>query len=559
MKQIIANLLLKELKTLKLKLKLTKKQIENLIEVPPNEEFGDYSFPCFQLAKTLKKNPVDIATNLQTSLDKIKKPKQISAIQAVGPYINFFIDKKILAETIIKQILSKKQNYSKPPKTTNKKVLIEHTSINPNASPHIGRIRNSLIGDSIKRILEFQGYKTEVHYYVNDVSKQIALLTLSNKIKKFPDLLSEYIRLSKKIKNKKVENKVFQILNKLESGDKKTKASFKKIVDIAVKGQKKILENLDIKFDYFDYESDFVKQGAEIIADLKKTGKLFKDKQNRFVLNQEGYGLESKMKFPYLVLTRNDGTGLYPLRDIAYTLYKIKRIKDNIIILGEDQKLYFQQIKVALALLKKPAPKPVHYSFVLIQLKSGKNKISTREGKFVLFEDFLKQAETKAQHEMKKRKTAGDPKKIAIAAVKYAILRNEPNKNILFNLNDALSFTGDTGPYLLYSYARAKSILRKAKQKKPRAKSKIPTYEETNLIKKLANFPEIINQAFKKLAPNIIANYCFQLAQTFNEFYQKNQVLGSEEENFRLSLVKAFTIIIKQALSLLGIYVLERM
>ncbi len=537
MKQNIVNLLSKHIK-------LRKEEILSLIETPPAEEFGDYSFPCFVLAKIMKKNPVDIATELA---NKIKKTKSVSAVEAKGPYLNFFIDKKELAKLALKTI--------KKTKKKNKKILIEHTSINPNASPHVGRIRNSLIGDSIKKILEYKGYKTETHFYVNDISKQIALLTLSSKIKKFENLLTEYIRLSKQLTS--LEPKVFQILNKFEAGDKKTKTKFKKIVDIAIKGQKKILEQINIKFDYFDYESSFLKDSKKVLAELKKTGKLFKDKENRLVLDEQGQGIDEKMKAPYLVLTRNDGTGLYPLRDIAYTLYKLKK-GENIIILGEDQKLYFQQIKIALKFLKKPAPKPIHYSFVLIQTKEGNKKMQTRAGNLVLFEDFLEEAVKKAKKEMDQRKTKGDAKTVAIAAVKYALLKNEPNRNIIFNLDESLNFTGDTGPYLLYSYARASSILRKSKSKK-KLFFHTPSYHETRLIKEILTFQETVEAAYKSFNPSLIANYSFELAQIFNEFYQKERVIGSKEEAFRLALVQAFRQTLKQALSLLGIDVLERM
>lgn len=538
MKQAIINLLAKEVK-------LKKPEIESLIEVPPNSEFGDYAFPCFILAKKQKKNPIEIAANLKS---KLKLTKDIQKIEVKGPYLNFFINKKTLAVNILK-------NINKKPKKQNRKILIEHTSINPNASPHVGRIRNSLIGDSIKRILQYQGNKIKTHYYVNDVSKQVAILTLSKKIKKFSDLLSEYIRLSKKPDKDK---QLFEILKKLEQGDKKTKAKFKKIVNIAVKGQKKILEDIDINFDYFDYESSYLKEQKKILQQLKKTKKLFKDKQGRQVLNQSNQGLEKKMKAPYLVLTRADNTGLYPLRDIAYTIYKMKKTKDNIIILGEDQKLYFEQLKIALKFLKQKAPKPVHYSFVLIQTKKGKGKMSTRKGNLVLFEDFINEAIKKAKKEIKKRKTKGDAKKVAIAAVKYAILKNSPDKNIIFNLEQALSFEGDTGPYLLYSYARASSILRKAKFK---AGKKILDLkeQEINLIKKLSQFSEIAEKASLTLNPALIANYSFQLAQIFNEFYHFCPVIKSRQKSFRLSLVQAFRIVMKNSLSLLGVEVLEEM
>ncbi len=525
---------------------LKKSEIENLIEIPLNEQFGDYAFPCFSLSKKLRKNPKEIA---QKIAKKIKPNNIIEKISAVGPYINFSINKKKLAEQVIKI----NADYGK--KRGKGKILLEHTSVNPNASPHVGRTRNSIIGDSIKRILQFTGNKVETHYYINDVSKQIAMLALVFKKDSFDSLLRKYVEISKKIeKNPRLEQKVFSLLHKFEKGDKRTTALFKRIVDTAIKGQKKLFSELGIEFDYFDYESRYIPSGKRILKDLEKTSKLFKDEQGRFVLNQKGTKVENQMKFPVLVLTRSDGTGLYPLRDLSYTIDKGKKGK-NIIVLGEDQKLYFQQLSEALRLLKKPSPQVVHYSFVLLK---GVGKMATRRGEVVLLSEFLRGAEKKAKQEISKRKTKGDPKKIAISAIKYSMLRNENNKNITFDLASSLSFEGDTGPYLQYSYARASSILRKAKSKPKSAVSSL-TESEVKLVKKIADFPRQISLAEKQLNPSIIANYGFQLAQTFNEFYHSCKVIKSENEAFRLKLVQAFRITIKNALYLLGIDVMEEM
>jgi len=527
---------------------LSKKEVENLLETPI-ENFGDYAFPCFTLSKKLKKNPNEIAKNIAS---KLKSVKEIEKIQAIGPYINFFMNKKLMAEQIIKI----NENYGR--KKGKEKILLEHTSVNPNASPHVGRARNSIIGDSIKRILQFSGYKIETHYYINDVSKQIAMLALIFKpTDDFNNLLKKYIEITKKIeKTPELEKKVFELLHKFEHKDRKTTLLFKKIVDIAVRGQKNIFSELGIEFDYFDYESRYIETGKKILKELEQTGKLFQDKEKRTVLNQAGTNVENKMKSPVLVLTRSDRTGLYPLRDLAYTIDKGKKGK-NIIVLGEDQKLYFEQLKQALLLLKKPYPEVVHYSFVLIQ---GGKKMSTRRGELVLLEDFLREAEKKAKQEITKRKTKGDAKKIAIGAIKYAMLRNENNKNITFNWDSALNFEGESGPYLQYSYARASSILRKAKKiKKTRIKITELKEQEIKLIKKLSKFPEQVMQAEKYLNPSILANYSFQLAQIFNEFYHSCPVINSEQEEFRLELIQAFRITIRNSLSLLGIEVMEEM
>ena len=527
---------------------LKKKEIESVLEVPQNSEFGDYAFPCFILASKLKKNPKEIAKQIS---GKLKLGKEISEIKVAGPYINFFINKELMA----KHILMIDEHYGK--EKGKEKILLEHTSVNPNASPHVGRTRNSIIGDSIKRILEFSGHKVETHYYINDVSKQIAMLALVFKSTDgFNDLLKNYVEISKKVaKSKKLEQQVFELLHKFEHKDKKTTALFKKIVDIAVKGQKKLFSEIGIEFQYFDYESKYIESSKNILKELEQTGKLFDDENSRKVLDQKLTGLDLMMKSPVLVLTRSDGTGLYPLRDLAYTIDKGKKGR-NIIILGEDQKLYFEQLKQALILLKKPFPEVVHYSFVLLK---GKGKMATRSGEVVLLSEFLNEAFKKAKQEIQKRKTKGDAKKVAIGAIKYAMLRNENNKNITFDWQQALNFEGDSGPYLQYAYARASSILRKAKKKVEKAKIEKLEDAEIRLIKEISRFPEIVEKSSQKRNPSAIANYSFQLAKNFNEFYHCCHVLKSGQEAFRLRLVEAFRITLRNSLYLLGIEVMEEM
>ncbi|MFA5019695.1 MAG: arginine--tRNA ligase [Candidatus Pacearchaeota archaeon] len=549
MKEILADLL-------KNKLKLSKKEIESSIEIPSNPELGDYAFPTFILAKQFKKSPNEIASNLAKELGK-KLPAEIERVISNGPYINFFIDNKMFAEKTLSRACSPEFGQGKE----NGKILVEHTSVNPNASPHVGRARNSIIGDSIVRILKFRGNKVKIHYYVNDVSKQIAMLALVFKPKdNFSSMLGNYIKISKKVAdNPELEKKVFELLEKFESKDKKIVELFRQIVDTCVEGQKKIFASFGIEFDNFDYESRYVgKPSKDLLERFKKTGKLFEDDEGRLVLDQKNTPVIHKMKAPVFVLARSNGTGLYGLRDIAYTIDKLKNGR-NLIVLGEDQKLYFEQICEALKLLGYPSPESVHYSFVLIQTDRGAAKMSTRRGELVLLEEFFDEAVKKAKSEVKKRNTKGDPIKIALGAIKFSMLKNDNNKNIIFDWKNSLSFDGESGPYLQYSYARASSILRKSKKKIKNYKIIKLEHHETELVKKIAEFPDIVKSAAEKLSPNLIANYSFQLAQTFNEFYHSCPVIGNENEDFRLKLVEAFAQTLKNSLNLLGIEVMDEM
>ena len=545
MKQVVVNLLKDILKDKGIK--LSDEELERYIEIPPSSEMGDYAFPCFFIAKELKQDPHQIALEIR---EKIGEPSlDFEDIQTSGGYINFFLDRKDFARKLLKEILKKKENFGKFDIGNGKKALIEHTSTNPNAPPHVGRARNAIIGDSIVKILSFLNFKPEVHYYVNDVSKQIAMLVMGDADKlEFKDMLKRYINISKNAE--KFQDQIFFLLRQFEDGDKKTVAKFNRITKTCLKGQKDIFSELGINYDVFDYESDYIKKSKKILIELEKTKKLHKDKEGRLYLDQKNTPLKKMMKSPVLILTRSDGTGLYPLRDIVYTIDKMKSSKENIIVLGEDQKLYFLQLKEALNILNQQAPKVVHYSFILLNKKGKSKKMSTRKGSVILLETFLKDAFNKAKN-----------KKIGIAAVKYSILKNSPSKMILFNLQDSLKFEGDTGPYLLYSYARASSILKKVKTQKNKKSFVIMdlSKNEIDLVKKLSQFPEVVLNSYNNLNPSLIANYSYQLAQVFNEFYHGSKVIGSKEESFRASLVEAFRYVLKNSLNLLGIETLEKM
>ncbi len=527
------------------------------LEVPPNEALGDLSLPCFKFGKP----PEQIKK-------EVKFPEFVERVEVKGPYLNFFLKKGIIIKKIIGEVERKKEKYGSNLFGKGKTALIEHTSINPNASPHVGRVRNALIGDALTRILRFEGYKVETHYFVNDVGKQIAMLVLAARGKRpsFGQLLDLYVSFNKRMEeNPEREKEVLEVVNRVERGDKKIRAEFKRVVDICVRGQKGILNDLGIKFDRFEYESKYVferKALENVLASLEKTGKLLKDEEARLCVNLEGLNLP--MEHPYLPLTRADGTSLYLLRDLAYSLEKARKARGrNLVVLGEDQKLYFLQLKAILSLLKVAAPEVVHYSFVL--LKSG--KMSTRKGHVVLLEDFMKEAREKAVDEVVKRhgqdadvkKTA---KRIADGAVKFSMLKVSAEKNIIFDLESALSFEGESGPYIQYAYARANSILRKAPKK-----SKSPKYDilihsaEWKVVKKIADFEKVVADAYNHLQPHLVAMYVLEFAQVFNEFYHECPVLSGDKKltAARLALVGAFMQVVKTALGLLGIEAPQKM
>lgn len=530
-------------------------------EIEEPEKYGDFAYPCFNLAKKMKKKPNEIAQDLSEKL----KIKFIERVEAIGPYVNFYVDWKELGQDVLKSIDKGYGGFY----VKGKRALVEHTSINPNASPHVGRVRNAIIGDSIVRLLRFIGFDTEVHYFVNDIGKQIAMLVYGSMDKnlkelKFEDLLNLYIETNKMVEeNPEIEKKIFEILSKFESGDKKTVELFRNIVSLCIEGQKRLLAELDINYDYFDYESEYIinKKTDEILKKFEEKGKLFIS-EDRKVLDLKGFDIP--MESPAFVLARSNGTSLYQLRDIAYHIDKINRAKDlNIVVLGEDHKLYFQQLSAALRILGYESPKVVHYSFVL--LPSG--KMSTRRGEVVLLSDFIKEAYEKAMEEIEKRypdlsekEKHERSKKIAISAVRYSMIKVSPEKVMMFDWNEVLRFDGNTGPYLQYTYARANSILEKAKSDKFDAKELVDE-REIKIIRLLSKFPSLIEVSFNDLKLNALASYLYEVSDAFNQFYQALPVLKAEEplKNARLKMVETIKFVLESGFKILGIPVLEKM
>tara|TARA_Y100000310_G_scaffold103009_1_gene101143 strand:+ start:315 stop:1988 length:1674 start_codon:yes stop_codon:yes gene_type:complete len=555
------NTIIKELKK---HIKLKKEKIESLLEIPPNSELGDYAFPCFILAKKLKKNPLEISSELA---EKIKPNKEISEVKAVGPYLNFFVNKKILAEQVIKDIL-KNENYGK--QKQNKKIIIDFSQANTHKAFHVGHIRGTSLGESISRILEFSGNKIIRANYQGDtgmhVAKWIWNYSQNHKNEKLKAdeswIASIYVDSIKRLANDKTEKlqqQVEEVNRKLESGkDKELNSLWKKTRDFSLKSFETIYKQLDTRFDKYYFESQVEKKAKLISLDLLKK-KIAVKSEEAVIMNLEKYNLG------VWVLLRKDGTVLYSAKDLSLIEKRFQDYKLDkcIYVVADSQSLHFKQLFKTLELMKnKNFKKCKHIPFSLVRLPSG--KMSSRTGENILYSDFIKEIKEHAKKQIKKRtklsKKESDDRAliISISAIKYSFLKQDTNKVIVFDKQEALNFEGNTGPYLLYSYARASSILRKSK-KKSEIKITDLSNSEIELIKKLSQFPEIIGKATQQLNPALIANYSYDLSKLFNEFYHSNKVIGSESESFRLSLIQAFRKILKQSLNLLGIEVLEEM
>ena len=530
---------------------------------PPKENMGDFALPCFTLNIDGCNNPHEKAEKVLQMINL--EEDIISEVNVIGPYLNFKVNKDFIATNTLTTIMQEKEKYGSSHEGEGRDLLIEHTSINPNASPHIGRTRNSIIGDFLVNLYKFQGYNVETHYFINDIGKQISMLLVGVEDKfsdlsevTFEDMLALYVDINEKSKeNPAIEKKVFNYLNELENGNTLVREKFKNITDICVNGQKEIFAKMNINWDVFKHESDFVfeKTTDDILNKLKDLGKLKEDENGRYYVDLSGYDIPTKS--PVLVLTREDKTSLYPLRDIAYTIYKESINSDNnFIVLGEDQEVYMQQIAAVMDIMGYKAPKLVSYNFVLL----NGDKMATREGKVVLLEDFIKEAKKKIQEGFEERNSEYDDEKvssIASSCIKYSMLNVNRKRNVNFNLDEAVNFQGDSAMYLLYNYARICSILNKTEKENIDVDTiKFKEDLEHSLISSLYDFPEIIKCASDTQESVGVTGYLHDVSQKFSKYYKMIPILSENDEmirNSRLILLKCTRTVLENAMNVLGI------
>ena len=542
-------------------------EVEVPLSIPPDSAMGDYSVPCFRLAKAAGIAPVVLAQQLGDALrERDLASLGIDRVEVRGPYLNLFLARGDRAARVIDAVLSAGDRYGRGATGTGKRALVEHTSINPNASPHLGRARNAWVGDTLVRLLRFEGYHLDVRFFVNDVGRQIALLVLGvgDRNPGFNELLHIYVDINRRLQaDPELAAQVTQLLERLASGDPDTRAAFRRVVEISVRGMRAVFADADVRYDRFDYESDYLtpERSKHLVQRLRATGRLFEDEHGRLVLDLDGFDLPSRN--PVLVITRGNKTSLYVLRDLAYTLDKVAATNDlNLVVLGEDQKLYHRQLQAALSLLGSDAPTAVHYSFVLL----GEGSMSSRQGNLVLLEEFAAEAKRKAAAELAARGHAADPavaKAVAYSALKYSFLRVANDKQVVFNWDSAMSFEGESGPYLLYSHARICSILRKYGKELPSGADfgVLETEPESALIKLLDELPDQVARALRVRSPHVIAGYAFAVARQFSTFYHACPILqeAAPLREARLLLAAATRQVLANCLGILGIEPLQRM
>ncbi len=566
MKQIVFEIIKKALK--KRGIKLNDEKIISLIETPKDYSKGDFAFPCFILESQLEIPPNEIAIEIRESIKKF--PEEFQDVYTDGPYINFFLNRKKLALNLINEIKKEKENFGKGDLGKNKKTMIEFSQPNTHKAFHVGHIRGTSIGESLSRILEFSGDKIIRANYSGDTGMHIAkwiwcYLKYHSKEKLNKDeswIASIYVDAIKRLgKSKKFQEEVSEINRKLETKeDKKINDLWKKTREFSIESWKKIYAELNTHFEIHFFESEMEKKGKKISEELVKEKIAIIDEGATIIkFENESLGV--------WVLLRKDGTVLYSAKDLALAKIKFEKYKidKNIYVIGSEQNHHMKQLFETLKLMKfKQAELCEHISYGEVRLPTG--KMSSRTGKNILYSDFIKKMIEHAKKGIEERDKKILKKELekkaltlSIAGIKYSMLKQSPKKKIIFDVKESLNFEGNTGPYLLYSYARANSILKKVK--------KIPTLEipseldenEIKTILKINEFKKEIYGAYNQLNPSLIANYSYELAKIFNEFYHSSKVIGDEKENFRLNLVEAFRQILKNSLNLLGINILEKM
>ena len=550
---------------------LGKEEIESILEIPPQKQMGDYSFPAFKLAAKLKKNPNEIAKQIAGN---IKLPGEIREVKLAGPYVNFFVNEGVLATGTLQKILKEGKKFGMK-KQGKEKTIIEYCQANTHKDFHIGHVRNICLGESIARIFEASGEKVTRMNYEGDVGPHVSkcLWAYENHFKgKEPKgnmgkwLGMVYAYGSKQVReNEDLEETMREMVIRLEKGDKKLVELWKKTRKWSLDYFESIYRQLGIKFDVYAFESQMEKRGIEIANDLHKTGIAHKD-DGALLIDLEEYGLN---KF---IILKRDGAALYSTKDLANAEFKLKKLKakKTVVITGAEQRFYFQQLIKTIELLnqrKLQYCETIHAPYELVMLKEG--KMSSREGIVVAYSDFYEKAFSKALEEVKSRHKIWKQKKIdetanhiALAAIKFGMLHQDKNQVIHFDFDDALKMAGETGPFIQYSYARARSILRKAGKKTKKIDfSALNDETEKNLNSVLSRFPEIIEESRNVLSAHKLTHYLVELSSVFNTFYHKQPVLQAEEKekNARLALVEATTIVLENGLKLLNIKALEEM
>ncbi|MBI5798000.1 arginine--tRNA ligase [Candidatus Woesearchaeota archaeon] len=531
-----------------------------LLQAPPNPEMGDYALPCFTLGKQYKKAPQEIAKQLQA---KFKPNKFIEKIEANGPYLNFYLNKALYNKEIIEARHKKK--------TQKETIVLDFSQPNIMKPFSIAHLRSTMIGNALYKILKQEGYKVIGVNHLGDWGTQFGKMmyayeTWGNKEDLMKDpmhyMTKLYVKFHKEAENNpSLEDKGREWFARLENGDKKAKAYWELFSKLSLKYYEKTYKRLHVTFDSWAGEAFYEPQLKGTI-DLLQKKHLVEKSEGALIINLEKYNL------PPCIIQKSDGSTIYATRDLAAAIYRAKAYKfaKNLYVVDVRQSLHFQQVFKTLELAGFPWAKDcIHIPFGTMNFEDG--VMSTRKGIIIFLEEVLDKAVERVEKIInEKNPKLKDKKKVAeqvgIAAVVFWDLSHDRVKDITFSWDKVLDFNGETGPYILYTHARAASILRKAKQTKNPNYAKLSTPQEKELLKQITLFEEALQKSADQYKPSILAKYLVALAQAFNDFYEKCPCLTEQDKSLvaaRVVLVKKTKETIKQALSLLGLEAPEEM
>ena len=546
-------------------------------------ETADLAIPCFTFAKPLKMAPVAIAEKIAS---EIKAPcGLIAGVTPLNGYLNFTVDTTALVTDLLTEVAEQGNSFGKG-KPTGIRVNVEHTSTNPTGPVHVGRARNPIIGDTLARCLRMRGHDVTTEYYVNDVGKQVVMMSWGvanvtpeevqkeiEETEKADDrdkvdhrLVYNYRVATKKIHEvPEMEAEIASLLERFEAGDQEVIDYVKRVAETMLGGINETLASMNVTLDRYTWESKFIANGAakEIVSKLQNTPYSGKTDDGASYVDLKDFGIHGKnTKFTF---TRSDGTTLYTTRDLAYHMDKFSRADRVIDVLGEDQKLGSQQLCSALQIMGVDRkPEALFYAFV--SLPEG--RMSTRKGVVVYLDDLIDEAVDRAYAEIQKRRNdlseeqmQAIARAVGVGAVRYNIVRVGSDKQLVFKWEDALSFDGNSGPYLQYVHARACSILRKAGKFEPCTDgSKLTDEYEIKLAKALARFEAVLKDIDETKRVNMMPAYGHEVAAIFNQFYAAVPVLqANDAREARLTLVEATRVVLKNVLWCLGIESPEEM
>ncbi|SHJ15011.1 arginyl-tRNA synthetase [Dethiosulfatibacter aminovorans DSM 17477] len=544
-------------------------ELIEMVEIPPNSEMGDYAIPCFKFAKILRKAPNMISEDIS---NKIATGDYFEKAVNTGPYVNFFVNKKFFAESLLKEVFDKKEKYGSKDIGQGRKVVVEFSSPNIAKPFHIGHIRTTVIGNSINKIYRFMGFDVVAINHLGDYGTQFGMLISAYKkwgdkeaieANPIPELLKLYIKFNAEAEeNEEYKDEARYWFKELENGNQEALELWQWIKDVSLTEFNRVYKMLNIEFDSYAGESFYSDKMPRVIKELEEKN-LLVESQGAQIVDLDEFNMPSPL------IKKSDGSTLYITRDIAASIYR-KETYDfykNIYVVGSQQNLHFQQwIKIVELMGYDWAKDCVHVPFGMVSLEEG--TLSTRKGRVVFLEDVLNKAVEKTLEIINDRNPNLEDKeevakKVGIGAVLFQELYNNRIKDYTFSWEKTLSFEGETGPYVQYTYARTCSILRKYQEELDTDidYSLVTGDKEFEIMKTLEGFSDIVESSMNKEEPFYITRFIVDLAQKFNRFYHNSQILTEDKEltKSRILLTYAVNTAIRNGLQLLGIETPERM